>query len=143
MRYLLAFHLIAIVCWFAGLFYLPRLFVYHATTTSQAVKDQFKIMEYKLYWFIMMPAMVIVLLTGMGLTVAYLSTIPAHPHVGWLGVKALLVLILICFHAYCQHCLNAFQQDHALHSARFFRYFNEIPSVLLVVIVLLAFVKPL
>lgn len=139
--YLLSLHVIAMVCWFAGLFYLPRLFVYHAMTDQQAVKEQFKVMEEKLYRYIMMPAMLVTLLTGLGLTWLGLE-FPFHFHFGWLGVKLCFVLVLLAFHFYCAWCVQQFKKEWISPGHRFFRYLNELPSLLLVVIVTLAFVKP-
>lgn len=140
MNYLIAVHLIAVVSWFAGLFYLPRLFVYHAESTEALVHNQFKIMEYKLYWYIMMPAMMLTLLTGMLLFVEYVFSMPAH--IGWLWLKLFLVLLLVLFHFFCGHCVQAFRANENVHSGRFYRIINEVPTVLLIVIVFLAVVQP-
>jgi protoporphyrinogen IX oxidase len=140
MSYLLAFHIIAVVCWFAGLFYLPRLFVYHADTPNIEVQAQFQIMEYKLYHYIMLPAMLLTLLTGMGLLILYVFAMPVN--LGWLWLKLFLVLLLVLYHFYCGYCVRAFKEGRNMHSARFYRIFNEVPAVLLIVIVMLAVVKP-
>ena len=140
MNYLIALHLIAIVSWFAGLFYLPRLFVYHALTTEDAVKDQFQIMEHKLYWYIMMPAMVVTLFSGMGLMIYVV--LHGTAHLGWLWLKLFLVAILVLFHFYCGLCIDRFKSGENPHSARFYRFFNEIPTLLLIMIVILAAVQP-
>ncbi len=140
MPYLIALHLIAVICWFAGLFYLPRLFVYHAMSEHDAVKAQLQIMEHKLYWYIMMPAMVLTIGTGMGLMSWYVFQ--GMPHLGWLWLKLFLVLLLLCFHFYCGLCLERFKTGHNLHSQRFYRFFNEIPTVLLILIVFLAVTQP-
>lgn len=140
MKYLLAFHIIAVVCWFAGLFYLPRLFVYHASTKDEAVRAQFCVMEHKLYHYIMLPSMFLTIITGMMLLTEYIFLVP--PHLGWLWVKFVLVLILLLYHFYCGNCVHAFKAGRNIHSERFYRFFNEVPSILLIVIVILAVVKP-
>ncbi|MCX7123809.1 MAG: protoporphyrinogen oxidase HemJ [Gammaproteobacteria bacterium] len=140
MNELIALHLIAVICWFAGLFYLPRLFVYHAKTTEETVKAQFQIMEHKLYWYIMMPAMMITLLSGMALMTW--MVLQGETHLGWLFVKLILVLFLIFFHFYCGFCIDHFKMGQNQHSERFYRFFNEIPTLLLIAIVLLAVVQP-
>ncbi len=140
MAYLIALHLIAIVCWFAGLFYLPRLLVYHSKTQSQEVSEQFKVMEHRLYCYIMMPAMIVTVVSGLCLMALYLFANLAP--VGWLWVKLFLVLLLMIFHFYCGHCISEFQQDRPIHSERFYRIFNEIPTVLLILIMTLAIVRP-
>jgi len=140
MKYLLAVHIIAIVCWFAGLFYLPRLFVYHAAASIKEVKAQFKIMEYKLYYYIMMPAMVVSLLTGLILMVLYVAANPEH--LVWLWQKLFLVMLLLIFHFYCGYCIYEFAHDQNQHGHRFYRLMNEVPTILLIIIVILAVVQP-
>lgn len=140
MNYLIAFHLIAVVCWFAGLFYLPRLFVYHASTNDVSVKNQFKIMEHKLYFYIMMPSMILTILSGMVLFTLYVFA--AHPMMGWLVVKLFLVMLLVIYHFFCGHCLELFRRDANSYSGRFYRILNEVPTVLLIAIMILAVVQP-
>ncbi len=140
MAYFIALHLIAVIAWFAGLFYLPRLFVYHAATDIDAIKAQFAIMESKLYWMIMTPAMIVTLVSGMGLMLGYILNNPSH--LLWLWLKIILVVLLMVFHFYCGHCLSQFQAGQNRHSERFYRIFNEIPTLLLIAIVLLAVVQP-
>ncbi len=143
MTYLLAFHLIAVVCWFAGLFYLPRLFVYHAMTPHETVKEQLKVMEHKLYYYIMMPSMLLTLLSGLIVMLfGYLNTTPAPTHLNWLWIKLALILILVVYHFYCGHCVDEFKHDKTPHSHTTFRLLNEVPTVLLIVIVVLAVVRP-
>jgi putative membrane protein len=139
-HWLLAFHIIAIVCWFAGLFYLPRLFVYHAMATEQNVKDTFKTMEYKLNYYIMHPAMAATLLSGLLLMHFYFLNHQLIPT--WLLSKLVLVIILLGYQFSCGYYLRLFKADKNLHSHRFYRLFNELPTLLLLVIVLLAVVKP-
>lgn len=140
MKYLIALHIISVVCWFAGLFYLPRLFVYHAATDNTEVKAQFMIMERKLYWYIMMPAMLFTLLTGLFLMILYVFIMPEH--MLWLWLKLFLVLLLVMFHFFCGHCVQMFQWDQNRHSERFYRIINEVPTLLLLLIVFLAVVQP-
>ncbi len=140
MNYFVAVHVIAVVCWFAGLFYLPRLFVYHAASPHEVVRAQFKVMEYKLYWYIMMPAMALSLLTGMCLFVLYVAQ--PHVHVGWLWLKLLLVLLLVSYHFFCGYCVRIFKADENIYSERFYRIFNEVPSVLLIAIIFLVVLQP-
>lgn len=131
-----ALHIIAIVCWFAAMLYLPRLFVYHAQTDDQAGRDRFKIMERKLYRGIMTPSLVVTLVCGfyLAMTLGFLGN--------WLHLKIVLVAALVVYHFYCGKLLKAFSRDENVHSHVFYRWFNEFPAVLLVVIVVLAVVKP-
>ncbi|OUR61879.1 TIGR00701 family protein [Bermanella sp. 47_1433_sub80_T6] len=139
MLWIKAFHLIAIICWFAAIFYLPRLFVYHADSEDKVSRDRFKIMERKLYRGIMTPSMVAVLVLGGWLLCLnpgyYLSA-------GWMQVKLTLVLLLVGFHFYCGYLLKAFANDKNTKSHKFFRVLNEVPVFMLVAIVILAVVKP-
>jgi protoporphyrinogen IX oxidase len=140
MNYLIAFHLIAIVCWFAGLFYLPRLFVYHAMTTSREVGDVLTVMEHKLYFYIMTPALFITVATGIYLLTLYLLTNPVHS--GWLWLKLFLVFFLMLYHFACGYYLYAFKEGSNTQGHRFFRIFNEVPTVFLIAIMILAVVQP-
>ncbi|PCI40028.1 MAG: TIGR00701 family protein [Thiotrichales bacterium] len=140
MKYILAIHIISIVGWFAGLFYLPRLFVYHSMTNNQQVHQQFCIMERKLYYYIMNPAFALTIGTGMLLlqkVLMYYSTFP-----NWLLVKLPLAMILVFYHFTCGYFLKLFREKRNKLSDKFFRLFNEIPTVLLISIVILAIVKP-
>ncbi len=134
-----AFHIIAMVAWFAGLFYLPRLFVYHADCGDKISMDRFKIMERRLYYAITWPAAL--LTSGLGLLL-----ISFHPnyyfHAGWLHVKLALVLLVWVYHLCCGHYLKLFARDLNRNSAKFYRVFNELPTLLLIGIVALAVVKP-
>ena len=136
-----AFHLIAVVTWFAAMFYLPRLFVYHAMARdngdSQAI-EYFKIMERKLYRGIMTPSMIAVLALGVWL----LLLVPAHLESGWLHVKLLLVLLLVGYHHMCLAYMKKLAAGNCLKSQKFFRWFNEAPVIALVLIIVLAMVKP-
>lgn len=140
-HWFLALHIVGIICWFAGLFYLPRLFVYHAMTTEAVVKEQFITMEHKLFFYIMWPSMIITLVSGFALMI--LLPRPEHWHlINWLSVKLCLVAILIVYHFLCHYYLALFRADQNQKSHKFFRIFNEIPTVLLLAIVILAVVKP-
>ena len=134
--YLKAFHLIAVVCWFAALFYLPRLFVYHAMSEDTPSRERFKIMERKLFNGIMTPGAVLSIVFGLWLWLGYgISG-------GWLHAKLTLVLLLIVFHGLCWSHLRAFRDDRNTHSERYFRIINELPVFLLFGIVIFVVVKP-
>jgi putative membrane protein len=139
MRWILAFHIIFVICWFAGLFYLPRLFVYHAMTEDVISLQRFKIMERKLYFGIMLPSALLTILFGGWLIVAYPSY---YLHSLWMHVKLTLVFLLIVYQLYCGKLLFDFKQDQNKHSHVFYRVLNEIPVVFLAIIVILAVVKP-
>ncbi|MGH1429102.1 MAG: protoporphyrinogen oxidase HemJ [Arenicella sp.] len=131
-----AFHLIAIICWFAALFYLPRLFVYHSMAEDQVSKDRFKVMERKLYRGIMTPSMAATIILGF-----YLATRIGF-NGGWLHIKLVLVAALVGYHIYCGKLMRQFAADQNTHGHVFYRWFNELPVVLLIAIVILAVVKP-
>lgn len=137
MLWLKAFHVVAMVTWFAGLFYLPRLFVYHADAGDWISVERFRIMERRLFMLMSIGAVATVVL-GTAMIVAA----PAYLKMGWLHVKLALVLLLILYHGLCYKFLRDFAHDRRTHSARWFRAFNEVPSLLLVGIVILAIVKP-
>ncbi len=140
MLWVKAFHLISIVCWFAGLLYLPRLFVYHAMTEDSSSKELFKTMERKLYWNITTPAMISTLVLGFWL----LSFNTAGYMLGaWMHAKLAMVTILIVFHHMCGRYMKKFAADNNTRSHKFFRWFNEVPAMILVVIVVLVVVKPI
>lgn len=139
MLWVKAFHIIAMVCWFAGLFYLPRLFVYHAACDDQPGRDRFKIMERKLYRGITTPSMVATLIFGFWL-ISYNPS--GYMSQGWLHAKLFLVLLLVGYHFYCGHLVKVFQQDQNQRSHVFYRWFNEMPVLVLVAVVVLASVKP-
>lgn len=137
--WLKAFHVIFLVTWFAGLFYLPRLFVYHAMATDAISIDRFKIMERKLYYGITTPGAVLTLLTGIGM----ISLAPQYYLLAsWLQLKLILVFILIAYHVYLGKLVTIFKQDRNKRSHVFYRWVNEAPTLLLIGIVILAFVKP-
>lgn len=137
MLWLKSFHIIFMVAWFAGLFYLPRLFVYHAMATDDISIARFKIMERKLYVGIMTPCMVLTLALGTWLWLAYGFT------GGWLQTKLALVAVLIGQHFYLGKLMQDFKHDRNQHGHVFYRWLNEIPTLpLLIAIVVLVVVKP-
>lgn len=136
--WLKAFHLISVISWFAALFYLPRLFVYHAMSDDEISRERFKIMERKLYRGIMTPAAVATVILGLWM----LHLNPTLLSMGWIKVKLVLVLLLIIYHCACGHFLRQFAADHNTRSHVFFRVFNELPVIALITIVLLAVLKP-
>ena len=140
MRWVLAIHIMAIICWYAGLFYLPRLFVYHTQADDDISKQRFCIMERRLLLGIMLPSSLLSLFTGSWLLMAYAWH--AYQNNWWLYGKLICVALLFIFQAYCWKYVNKFKGQVNHHSHIFYRWFNEIPSVLLVVIVILVVVKP-
>jgi protoporphyrinogen IX oxidase len=134
--WLKAFHIIAMVTWFAGLFYLPRLFVYHADAGDWISVERFRIMERRLFIIMSIGA-----LATIAFGIAMIIAAPAYLKMGWLHVKLALVLLLIVYHALCFKFLRDFAHDRRTHSAKWFRAFNEVPTLLLIAIVLLAVLK--
>ncbi len=141
MLLLKSLHLIFMVTWFAGLFYLPRLFVYHAMSNDRAGIDRFKIMERKLYFGIMTPGAVLTLVFGVWLAVV--NGWSLYVMQTWFQVKLLLLLFLVVYHAYCWKLLNDFKLDRNTRSHLWYRWFNEIPVIFLVAIILLAVYRPI
>lgn len=139
MLWIKSFHLIFMVTWFAGLFYLPRLFVYHTLATDPISTDRFKIMERKLYFGIMTPGAVLTLAFGIWL---FAYNPAGYLQAGWFHAKLLLVLLLLIFHVYCGKIWWNFKKDRNSRSHTFYRWLNEVPTVLLIAIVILAVVKP-
>ncbi len=133
-----AFHIIAVVTWFAALFYLPRLYVYHAMAEDRAGIERFKVMERKLYRGIMTPSAIV----AVGLGIWLLVLIPGWLTQGWLHTKLLLVALLIGYHLYCGRLLRVFREDRNTRSHRWYRVFNELPVLVLIAVVILAVVKP-
>ena len=140
MLWVKAFHIISVVTWFAALFYLPRLFVYHAMSEDKTSIERFKVMERKLYRGIMMPSFVIATVLGLWLLQSYAWSAYATQY--WLHVKLLLVLLLIGYHFYCGHLVKVFANDDNQRSHVFYRYFNELPVLILVAVIILVVVKP-
>jgi protoporphyrinogen IX oxidase len=136
MLWIKALHIVFMVTWFAGLFYLPRLFVYHAMAEDTAGRDRFKLMERKLYYGIMTPGAVLTIVFGTWLWLGYGIT------GAWLHAKLGLVAVLIAYHFWCGKLLSDFRQDRNTRSHVWFRWFNEFPVVILLAVVILAVVKP-
>lgn len=134
-----SFHIIAMTAWFAMLFYLPRLFVYHADASDSISLDRFKVMERRLYYGIGWPAAVLTTLLGLWL-LSYNTYY--YMHAGWMHAKLFLVLLVWVYHLTCGHFLRRFAKNCNEKKALFFRFFNELPTLLLIVIVLLVVVKP-
>jgi putative membrane protein len=137
MLWIKSLHIIFMVAWYAGLFYLPRLFVYHAMTKDSVSLERFKIMERRLYFGIMMPGMVLTAVFGVWLWLGYGFS------GAWLEAKLVLVLILLALHFYLGKLMSDFKHDRNKHGHVFYRWLNEIPALpLLIFIVILAVVKP-
>ncbi len=133
-----AFHVIAVIAWMAGLFYLPRLFVYHSVSdVGSQQSETFKVMERRLLRAIMTPAMVAV--WGLGLWLAALTSAWDQ---GWFSAKMALVILLSGFHGLCARWTREFARDARKQTQRFYRFVNEVPALLMIAIVILAIVKP-
>ena len=132
-----ALHIIFMVTWFAGLFYLPRLFVYHAMAIDQTSLDRFKIMERKLFYGIMTPGLILTLIFGIAMMVVgdYAGQV-------WLNIKLTLIGVLIVYHVYCGKLLIDFKRDKNTRSHVFYRWFNEFPVLILIAIIFLAVLRP-
>jgi putative membrane protein len=139
MLWVKAFHIIAVICWFAALFYLPRLFVYHAQSSDLASVERFKIMERKLFRGIGTPSMIATLILG-GWLISY--NLEGYMQSAWFHAKLTLVIILMAYHMYCGKLLKTFARDANTRSHVFYRWFNELPVILLIAIVILVVVKP-
>ncbi|OOS07868.1 putative membrane protein [Moraxella cuniculi DSM 21768] len=138
--YLKAFHIISMVCWFAGIFYLPRLFVYHAMSEDTPSQDRFALMERKLYRGIMTPAMIAT--WGFGLSMIALAP-SVYLSQGWLHIKLVLTICLTVYHLLCGQFRKRLVDNPHYKSHTYWRMFNEIPVVILIAVVILAVVKPL
>ncbi len=139
MLWIKAFHIIAMVAWFAGIFYLPRLFVYHADANDAISIERFKIMERRLFFGIMTPAGLLTTFFGFWL---FALQYQAYLKAGWFHAKLLLVIILWIYHGLCYRYLKLFSADKNIKKALFYRVFNELPVFLLIAIVILVEVKP-
>jgi putative membrane protein len=139
MAWIKALHIIFMVTWFSGLFYLPRLFVYHAMSEDEASIARFKVMERKLYFGITTPGAILTLIFG-GWLLSY--SFSGYMHMAWLQLKLGLVLLLLIYHGYLGKLLFAFKHDKNTHSHVFYRWLNEVPVVFLAAIVILVEVKP-
>lgn len=134
-----AIHLIAVTCWFAGLFYLPRLFVYHSSSEDEISRARFELMEDKLFRIIMSPSMMVAVVFGL---IMIGLRFDAYATAGWLWLKLALVVGLIGFHIYCKRLMLALANGSFDRSEKFLRMLNEVPVVPLVIIVFLAVFKP-
>ena len=140
MLWVKAFHIIFMVTWFAGLFYLPRLFVYHAMSDDSVSHERFKVMERKLYYGIMTPGAIITIALGGWLLWEYAWL--AYSKQGWLHAKLFLVAILIAYHLLCGKYLKAFKANSNQHGHVFYRWFNEFPVLILIAVTILVVVRP-
>lgn len=129
-------HIIAVVCWFAGLFYLPRLFVYHTQTNLEEQKKLFCTMERKLFYYIMTPAGLLALVSG------HVLADVKNIHEGWLVVKTMLALSLAIYHMLCYKFLVDFAHNANTKSEKFFRIFNEYPTLILISCIILVVIQP-
>jgi len=135
-----ALHLIFMVTWFSGLFYLPRLFVYHAMSDDKISIDRFKVMEKKLFYGIATPGGLLTIIFGFFLLVS--NGMTRYSGQLWLSLKMILVAILVLYHIYCFSLLQDFKYDRNKHTHIWYRWFNEVPVLILVGIILLAVIKP-
>ena len=139
LAYIKAFHIIAVIAWMAGMLYLPRLFVYHAGSEAGSEQSEtFKVMERRLLRFITTPAMVTAWVFGLILAFSVVD----WSHAGWFHAKLVLVLILSAFTGFLAKCTREFANDRNTRSQRFYRIANEVPTLLMIAIVILAVVKP-
>ena len=139
MLWVKSFHIIFVVCWFSGLFYLPRLFVYHAMSQDQISRDRFVIMERKLFWGITTPSAVATLVFGLWLLLQNWQFFMAW---WWMHLKLGLVALLLVYHGYCWWHMRQLREGRSQQSHVFFRVFNELPVFMLAGIVILIVVKP-
>ena len=134
-----AIHIIAVVSWMVGLLYLPRLFVYHVENNNEQASKIFKVMEKRLMKIIMNPAMIITWITGLSIWwILGLETIFSL----WLSLKFILVFALSGYHGFLSKCLKDFELDRNVRSSKFFRFINEIPTIILIIVVFLVIFKP-
>lgn len=134
-----ALHIIAMVCWFAGIFYLPRLFVYHAMSDDVMSQERFAIMERKLYRGIMTPAMIATWILGLSMVVMNWQIYKTQ---GWLHVKISLVVLLTVYHLLCGYFRQKLIDNPKYKTHTYWRWFNEMPVFILMAVVILAVVKP-
>ena len=135
--WLKAFHVVFVVTWFAGLFYLPRLFVYHAGTEDRLSLDRFVVMERRLFVIMSIGAMLAAIFG-----IAMIALAPSYLEMRWLHAKLTLVVLLIAYHLSCYRLMVALRTGGNTHSQRWYRWFNELPALSLLAIVVLAVVKP-
>ena len=137
MLWVKSLHIIFMVTWFAGLFYLPRLFVYHALAEDAPSRERFKVMERKLFWGIMTPGAVLTVAFGLWLWLQWFK-----PATGWLHAKLALVALLAGYHLWCWRLMRAFAEGRNTKSHVWFRWFNEVPVLILFATVFLVVLKP-
>lgn len=137
MLWVKALHIVFVVTWFAGLFYLPRLFVYHAMASDAPSLQRFAIMERRLFWGIMTPGGVLAIAFGVWLWLGWFRGAS-----GWLHAKLTLVALLVAYHAWCWQLMRAFAQGRNTRSHVWFRWFNELPTLVLFATVFLVVLKP-
>jgi putative membrane protein len=137
MLWLKAFHIVFVVVWFAGLFYLPRLFVYHVAASDAISRERFAVMERRLFGMMTMGGAVAI---AFGLSMV--ATAPGYLDFLWLRVKLVLVAALVVYHLWCRKLLRDLRDGRNSHSQRWYRIFNEVPLLFLIAIVVLAVVKP-
>ena len=135
-----ALHLIFMVTWFSGLFYLPRLFVYHVMSDDKISIDRFKVMEKKLFYGIATPGGLLTIIFGFFLLVS--NGMTSYNGQLWLSLKMILIAVLVLYHIYCFSLLQDFKYDRNKHTHIWYRWFNEVPVLILVGIILLAVIKP-
>ena len=140
MPWIKALHLIFMVTWFAGLFYLPRLFVYHAQSTDKISSERFKVMESKLFYGIMTPGMIATFIFGIWMLIDYAWVLYASAW--WLTIKLALLGLMLLYHCVCGIWLHNFKYDRNSHNHVYYRWMNEVPVIFLVSIIVLAVVKP-
>lgn len=138
--WLKALHVIFMVAWFAGIFYLPRLFVNHAESDEIKVTEHLKGMERRLLYFVTPFALLTV---GLGIALIYQYGYQWFASSKWLHIKIVLVTLLLIYHAYCFKLVKVFAEDKNTRSGKFYRFFNELPVIILFVVVILVYVKPL
>lgn len=137
MLWIKAFHVMGVIAWMAGIFYLPRLFVYHREAENPVLWEPFKVMERKLYKVIMQPAMHFSLITGI-----FLATIQDVWTAPWFHLKLTALVLLIVYHFFLNHCRKQLECEKCTFSGRFFRIINEVPTLLMAIIVISVIVKP-
>lgn len=140
MLWVKGFHVITMVTWFSGLFYLPRLFIYHQQASDQISIDRFKVMERRLYYGITTPSAVITILLGFWMLNDYAWEL--YKTQGWLHVKLGLVLVLVIYHLLCGYYIGQFRKDKNIRSTFYFKLFNEFPILILIPAILMVIVKP-
>lgn len=139
MPWIKALHVITMVTWFSGLFYLPRLFVYHADAHDKISDARFKLMEKRLYYYITTPGAILTTLFGIWLLTFHYE---AYSHMMWLHIKLILVALLWCYHLFCGYFVYQFKTNQNEYSAKFYRVFNEVPTLFLISIIILVYVRP-